>query len=718
MAGVVRLVSSVAILPVLIGFILTGTDEVTSKREHVDIKPTPSLENRGIERISATSSVDSQFTYVSPAYGNHPDEIQPSVSTEVDDNVNIITQRAHADLTASSVHSQFAHVSLARTYPAYGNHPDEIYPSVSAEVDFITHRTHADLTLSSAHGQFTHVSQVWTDLVYGNYSDQIQPSVSTATEMVDLLDTIPERTHADLTTPSIHSQFAHVSPAWADLVYESHPHEIHSSVSAEVGEHLDITAQRTDIQFGSSPAQIPQTTGLQTHATTFSEPVETIILVERLDLLSSSSVFAASTGSSGIPDSESSSSSVSFDRKDVVDSTSLAPVHEHNAISLSSEITSSCIIKQRHLKFTADEGEIYFEKRRETSTPYPGKHKQCTLQIEVPDTKIVHFTLFSFLANCQYFSLTVRDCGRSFRILYSFCRYTYTTFPSETVYTSNSFSNCILIQVRDNFEYQNYSLGINFTAALENSIPQLEVQFTSPMSGFIQTPGWNRSAPHPSPMDSFVRIDVPQNHSVLISFEHLDMSGTMPSCVLDILQLFLDGNDQINEVQDICGNAPPSPRLYHPKDTMYAQFKSYRNVNVHNGFRLRFTFHNYSALPEQLSDRKWNCSVPHWADFKQHIPCNLVPDCVSGEDEEDCPYSSDACGQGHFSVGGTCYRYVTSNHKLTWEEASAACLNRGERLASLSTLEKWYGVLEVLLNYGNRGGFLGLKSSNPSLPSM
>nr|KAG5697695.1 hypothetical protein BaRGS_000580 [Batillaria attramentaria] len=122
-----------------------------------------------------------------------------------------------------------------------------------------------------------------------------------------------------------------------------------------------------------------------------------------------------------------------------------------------------------------------------------------------------------------------------------------------------------------------------------------------------------------------------------------------------ILQLFLDGNDQINEVQDICGNAPPSPRLYHPKDTMYAQFKSYRNVNVHNGFRLRFTFHNYSALPEQLSDRKWNCSVPHWADFKQHIPCNLVPDCVSGEDEEDCPYSSDACGQGHFSVGGTCY---------------------------------------------------------------
>ncbi|PVD35471.1 hypothetical protein C0Q70_02434 [Pomacea canaliculata] len=58
------------------------------------------------------------------------------------------------------------------------------------------------------------------------------------------------------------------------------------------------------------------------------------------------------------------------------------------------------------------------------------------------------------------------------------------------------------------------------------------------------------------------------------------------------------------------------------------------------GFRLSFSFHALSALPQQLRDGRWNCSVPHWPDFRLHFPCNLVSDCVGGEDEVDCPYTS------------------------------------------------------------------------------
>ena len=47
------------------------------------------------------------------------------------------------------------------------------------------------------------------------------------------------------------------------------------------------------------------------------------------------------------------------------------------------------------------------------------------------------------------------------------------------------------------------------------------------------------------------------------------------------------------------------------------------HVKYLRGFRLLFSFHNDSALPEQLPDGKWNCSVPFWPDFKQHLLCNF-----------------------------------------------------------------------------------------------
>nr|KAG5687882.1 hypothetical protein BaRGS_008552 [Batillaria attramentaria] len=46
----------------------------------------------------------------------------------------------------------------------------------------------------------------------------------------------------------------------------------------------------------------------------------------------------------------------------------------------------------------------------------------------------------------------------------------------------------------------------------------------------------------------------------------------------------------------------------------------------HAGFKLTFSFHNQSALPQRLPDGKWNCSVPHWADFQQHFLCTLQYD--------------------------------------------------------------------------------------------
>ena len=57
---------------------------------------------------------------------------------------------------------------------------------------------------------------------------------------------------------------------------------------------------------------------------------------------------------------------------------------------------------------------------------------------------------------------------------------------------------------------------------------------------------------------------------------------------------------------------------------------------------------------QQLPDGKWNCSVPYWPDFDVHFRCDLVVDCVGGEDEMDCPYSGH-CGLGRATIDNRCY---------------------------------------------------------------
>nr|KAG5710814.1 hypothetical protein BaRGS_026965 [Batillaria attramentaria] len=42
----------------------------------------------------------------------------------------------------------------------------------------------------------------------------------------------------------------------------------------------------------------------------------------------------------------------------------------------------------------------------------------------------------------------------------------------------------------------------------------------------------------------------------------------------------------------------------------------------------------WPVVPKQLPDGKWNCSVPHWTQFRPHLTCNLELECAGGEDEQ------------------------------------------------------------------------------------
>ena len=126
-----------------------------------------------------------------------------------------------------------------------------------------------------------------------------------------------------------------------------------------------------------------------------------------------------------------------------------------------------------------------------------------------------------------------------------------------------------------------------------------------------------------------------------------------------------------------------------------------------------------SEIPERLANNTWNCSVPHWPRFQNHFRCNLRQECVSREDEVQCPYSP--CNHGGVIFAGHCYFYLTSNASISWNEAQPECRKVGAYMASLTTPREWSDVsswLRLETRWQETEMYLGLASTSPSVPFM
>ena len=130
-----------------------------------------------------------------------------------------------------------------------------------------------------------------------------------------------------------------------------------------------------------------------------------------------------------------------------------------------------------------------------------------------------------------------------------------------------------------------------------------------------------------------------------------------------------------------------------------------------------------SEVPGRLAgtNSPWNCSVQHWPHFQRHFRCNMRQECVNKEDEIQCPYSS--CDHGGVRIKRYCYFYVVSNVSLSWLQAQLECRLMGARLASLSSLHKWNGVMTWLSwrqGWRDRDAlmYVGLTSVPQGMPYM
>ena len=226
---------------------------------------------------------------------------------------------------------------------------------------------------------------------------------------------------------------------------------------------------------------------------------------------------------------------------------------------------------------------------------------------------------------------------------------------------------------------------------------------------------------YPCGVNSVIRLTVSAQHVAMFTFLALDihnMVAAIRSCphYKDHLLISTRGPSSSNLNLVICGNDPPKRKVY-PADvisiTFFTDWDKWRGI----GFRLLYSFHRQGQTPEQFPDGTWNCSVASWASVQGHFPCNLVTECVGGEDEKDCPYSSPLCVQGEFFLGHSCYTYVRAG-AMTWTSASAQCQMSGRHLVSLNDVNEWRRVTQTLRRYGVAQVYTGLRSAPPVLPLM
>ncbi|KAK7502550.1 hypothetical protein BaRGS_00006125 [Batillaria attramentaria] len=392
----------------------------------------------------------------------------------------------------------------------------------------------------------------------------------------------------------------------------------------------------------------------------------------------------------------------------------LTDAHQYTSyLTLSSVNLSACFQHQEIPQFYASEGFVSFNLKDLYNNENPFRAvlgTKCDVKFHVPNGLVIH--VHDFYSRGWLVDITSPD-------VYAYARDELT--KHEDFYTRSH-----LLSMRFQFQVVT-SFGLffqfRFTAIPKSSLPKLEVVFTSPAGGYIQTPGWDGKSTYPTNMDTWAQVKIPTGHSVLISFQAVDLDFKAR------LILYLGGYSTEDSII-IKTSLIPLPFLYDRSkpwinDTMEitAHFSSdYDQLTKVTGVRMLFSFHNNTALPEQLSDGKWNCSVPYWDDFRHHFLCDFKQDCDNGEDERQCLYKNHTCGEGWVWLEGKCYLYVRDKQYLTWYDASVACQDRGGYLASLNTPDEYLTVLRFLQAradsdvYSNV--YVGLRSASPFLPRM
>ena len=322
-------------------------------------------------------------------------------------------------------------------------------------------------------------------------------------------------------------------------------------------------------------------------------------------------------------------------------------------------------------------------------------HKKCTKNQAVPGKVRKYLHLWSgFQASALYFEVKYcKQHGERYKLFH----------PVNFVKTSKS--NVELIYDSSGL----LDFQILFIATTQKLWTQLRTVATSAMSGYLTVPGY-LLCPTPLGMNVSHTISLPEGHSMITSFSRFRMRFSV-----DIFTL----SDHYRH--GIITNSPYSSRLYESHILIFNTSIEVKFIAVYHsiGFKLLFSFHTHDSLPQRLSGLIFNCSVPYYDRFKQHMECNLKRECHAGEDEgEHCPFSSKAC-RGNVAVANNkCYVLYESWNQFSWLDNRAFCHEKGGRMVMVRSKEEEHAILELLRSTTEPFGFnVGLMLSD-AVPNL
>ena len=299
----------------------------------------------------------------------------------------------------------------------------------------------------------------------------------------------------------------------------------------------------------------------------------------------------------------------------------------------------------------------------------------------------------------------------SFDINYDFETFTYImycvgNFSKSPVFFSRS--NTLVIKCssqKHTYKYMPAVLPV-FEIVFKSTSQQLWSRmtpvFTSKKSGFVTSPGFDVTRPYDLFPDAWCNITIPDHHVVMVSFPHFALRSRNFNPLLFGHHTFVRLSEVtltglVQKQHTFSQTEYISPRLYHSA-MLTIRFKSEKSdwdVELRSGVNMSFSFHPQLSAPGLLTTGLFNCSVPHYTSFQQHLHCNLKQDCEGGEDEgAHCPFSSPHC-KGWVEAGGKCYIPVDSHHTLSWQTARSKCKSRGADLAMVKTPVEWEAFWKI-----------------------
>lgn len=312
----------------------------------------------------------------------------------------------------------------------------------------------------------------------------------------------------------------------------------------------------------------------------------------------------------------------------------------------------------------------------------------CTWGITVPNGYLIKIELHREETEHSNFSLVLLSegykPGQSHRVSLLFDR-------------SFSFDSSLCFYYTGGHPNVTFSLKMSFylTKTDKDTFKSLPNVTVSDTLGYVTSPVFNgieAFITNVYKVPAFFIIRVPDRHSVITSFAHFSLLENGA----DYLSLsMIHTNLTVTEVWTKRKNQLIPSQTFRASIRLYASLEdkgsdTSNKLSLYSiGFKMMYVIVSRSEELVPVAENLFNCSVPSFSNVKPLFQCNLLTECVGGEDEEGCEAYSEDCGQGAIDAGTKCYTLAKPDKRLTWNDAKTECAKHGHQLVTFATLKEW-----------------------------